>query len=271
MNNTAGKELTPEMHAWFEVWKTCTQNVLSQVSGQPITFEVSTEPCVAAEDSDLFFTVVSNGAVHGEMAVRLPIASAVRLAQKVLGEAEPAAALLPEHKEALEELLRQIGGLAATSLASSAGGEVQFHISSSAAPSWPSAITICLRTRDEAGTPVAIEIHASAGLVSALVTKPQSPCPELNPEAAPDSPLAASYERLMDVSLDVKLRFGSRRMVLRDVLALSAGAVVELDRNLQAPADLLLAGRVIAQGEVVVVDGKYGLRITDVFDSRCAS
>jgi len=71
----------------------------------------------------------------------------------------------------------------------------------------------------------------------------------------------------MDVGLDVKLRFGTRRMLLRDVIALSAGVVVELDNALHSPVDLLLDGRLIAQGEVVIVDGKYGLRITDVVDS----
>jgi flagellar motor switch protein FliN/FliY len=55
-------------------------------------------------------------------------------------------------------------------------------------------------------------------------------------------------------------------MVLRDVLALSAGVVVELEHALHSPVDLLLDGRVIAQGEVVIVDGKYGLRVTDVVD-----
>jgi flagellar motor switch protein FliN/FliY len=69
------------------------------------------------------------------------------------------------------------------------------------------------------------------------------------------------------VVLDVKLRFGSRRMLLRDVLALSAGVVVELDNNLNSPVDLLLDGRLVAQGEVVVVDGNYGLRVTHVLDS----
>jgi flagellar motor switch protein FliN/FliY len=70
----------------------------------------------------------------------------------------------------------------------------------------------------------------------------------------------------MGVGLDVKLRFGTRRMLLRDVLALSAGVVVELDNTLQSPVDLLLDGHTIAQGEVVVVDGKYGLRVTNVVD-----
>jgi flagellar motor switch protein FliN/FliY len=77
---------------------------------------------------------------------------------------------------------------------------------------------------------------------------------------------AANYRRLLDVGLDVKLRFGTRRMMLRDVLALSAGVVVELESKLRSPVDLLLDDRLIAQGEVVIVDGKYGLRITDVVD-----
>ncbi len=60
-------------------------------------------------------------------------------------------------------------------------------------------------------------------------------------------------------------------MLLRDVLALSTGVVVELDNTLHSPVDLLLDGRLIAQGEVVIVDGKYGLRITDVVDSAPAA
>ena len=80
--------------------------------------------------------------------------------------------------------------------------------------------------------------------------------------------MIASYERLKDVGLEVKLRFGTRRMLLRDVLALSAGIVVELENNVNSPVDLLLDGRVVAQGEVVVVDGRYGLRVTQVIESR---
>ena len=79
--------------------------------------------------------------------------------------------------------------------------------------------------------------------------------------------MVASYERLRDVGLEVKLRFGIRRMVLRDVLGLSPGVVVELESKVNSPVDLLLDGRVVAQGEVVVVDGKYGLRVTQVLET----
>ncbi|MGB0040750.1 MAG: FliM/FliN family flagellar motor switch protein, partial [Terriglobales bacterium] len=82
---------------------------------------------------------------------------------------------------------------------------------------------------------------------------------------------AVGYQRLFDVGLGVKLRFGTRRMLLRDVLALSSGLVVELDNALESPVDLLLDGRIIARGEVVVIDGKYGLRVTEVVNGPAAA
>jgi flagellar motor switch protein FliN/FliY len=274
----AASELRTELRNWCEAWKTCLQNVLSQVSGQPNVFEISPQP-LPATDSDVWYTVVAGGAAHGEMTLRLPAASGARLARKFLGETEPAAeavttepitaeAITAEQKEALEELLRQIAGLAATALAATAGGEVQFHLSASTAPSWSSDAIVCLQTRDEAGTSITVEIQISPALAAALQPRVQPA-----PASAQPSPLSltlpspsSSYRRLMDVGLDVKLRFGTRRMLLRDVLALSAGVVIELDNTLHSPVDLLLDGRLIAQGEVVIVDGKYGLRVTDVVD-----
>src|SRR6266446_8386271 len=236
-------ELRLELRNWCEAWKTCLQNVLSQVAGQPATFEISSQP-VPAADSDVWYTVVAGGAVRGEMTLRLPAASGTRLAQKFLSETEPAAeGITPEHKEALEELLRQIAGLAATALAPTAGGEVQFHLSASAAPSWSSDAIVCLQTRDEAGTAITIEIQISPALAAELQPRVQPaspaqtsprPSPPPQPSAKPSPPPSilpppsSSYRRLMDVGLDVKLRFGTRRMLLRDVLALSAGVVVEL-------------------------------------------
>jgi len=269
-------ELRSELRNWCEAWKTCLQSVISQVSGHPAVFEVSANALPVA-DSDVWYTVVAGGAVHGEMTLRLPAASGTRLALKFLGETEAAAAgiaaepITTDNKEALEELLRQIAGLAATALAPAAGGEVQLHLSASAAPSWSSDAIINLQAGDEGGASTSVEIQISPALAAELQPRVQ-PAPSAQ-TAAPPSPLtpplsspASSYSRLMDVGLDVKLRFGTRRMLLRDVLALSAGVVVELDNTLHSPVDLLLDGRLIAQGEVVIVDGKYGLRITDVVD-----
>ncbi len=270
MTGGTGKELSPELKAWLETWETCVQKVIAQITGQPVVFEVAPE-AVPGAASDMWYAVVVGGAVHGEMTLRLPAASGVRLAQKFLQETGPAPEEpTAEHKEALEELVRQIAGQAATALTSTAGGEVQFHVAASTSPSWSPSAMRSLHTRDEAGTPVTIEIQISAALAAALQPglETQAAAPAAQPPApAQPPPAAASYERLRDVILDVKLRFGSRRMVLRDVLALSAGVVVELDSHVSSPVDLLLDGRMIAQGEVVVVDGKYGLRVTHVIET----
>src|ERR1035438_470449 len=166
-------ELRPELRNWCEAWKNCFQNVLSQVSGLPNTFEISPQPLPTA-DADIWYTVVAGGAAHGEMTLRLPAASGTRLAQKFLGETDPPGArgstetlsseviaadnITTENKQALEELLRQIAGLAATALAPTAGGEVQLRLSASAAPSWSSDAIVCLRTTNqaEAGAPIAL-------------------------------------------------------------------------------------------------------------------
>ncbi|MGA3089078.1 MAG: FliM/FliN family flagellar motor switch protein [Terriglobales bacterium] len=271
-------EIRPEIRQWCDAWRICLQDVLSQVSGQPNAFEISLEGLPSA-DSDVWYTVVVGGAAHGEMSLRLPAASGARLAQKFLGETAPpteaggenggAENISPEHKEALDELLRQIAGLAATALGSTLGGEVQLHLSPAGTPSWSSDAVVGLQTRDEAGTAITLEIQTSPALAAELQARLQ---PAASPQAsAPVRPpvppaTAANYRRLLDVGLDVKLRFGTRRMMLRDVLALSAGVVVELESKLRSPVDLLLDDRLIAQGEVVIVDGKYGLRITDVVD-----
>ena len=73
-----------------------------------------------------------------------------------------------------------------------------------------------------------------------------------------------NLEMVMDVELNVILRFGQRQLTLREVLELTSGSVVELDRQVDEPVELLLDGMVIAKGEAVVVDGNYGLRVTEV-------
>ena len=69
---------------------------------------------------------------------------------------------------------------------------------------------------------------------------------------------------VMDVELNVMLRFGQRQMLLRDILDLKMGSIVELDRKVEEPVELLLDGTVFARGEAVIIDGNYGLRITEV-------
>ncbi|MGO4690006.1 flagellar motor switch protein FliN [Glaciibacter sp. 2TAF33] len=72
--------------------------------------------------------------------------------------------------------------------------------------------------------------------------------------------------RINNVEMALTVEIGRTRMSVRDVLALEPGAVIELDRSAGAPADVLLNGRLIAHGEIVVVDQDYAVRITRILD-----
>ena len=85
-----------------------------------------------------------------------------------------------------------------------------------------------------------------------------------NAMATAGSPL----DLLLDVQLEATIRFGERQLLLRDILSAGPGSLIELDRELQEPADLLVAGRLIARGEVVVVNGHFGLRVTELVGPR---
>lgn len=69
---------------------------------------------------------------------------------------------------------------------------------------------------------------------------------------------------LYDIELNATLQFGSREMPLREVLELGPGDVVELDRHVSEPVDLVVGDRIVARGEVMVASGNFALRITEV-------
>ena len=75
---------------------------------------------------------------------------------------------------------------------------------------------------------------------------------------------AADLDRLTAVTVELAVEVGRTRMSVGDALALGPGSVVTLDRLADQPVDLLVNGKPIARGEVVVVDEEFGLRITEV-------
>jgi flagellar motor switch protein FliN len=88
-------------------------------------------------------------------------------------------------------------------------------------------------------------------------------------EAGPSQP--GELERLVDVTVEVSVEIGRTSMTLGEALALGPGSVVGLHRMAGEPVDLLVNGRVIARGEVVVIDEEFGLRVTDVAAPRGAA
>jgi flagellar motor switch protein FliN/FliY len=83
--------------------------------------------------------------------------------------------------------------------------------------------------------------------------------------ATPAAPVQrGSLDLLHDVEMEVTAELGRTRMSVKELLSLAPGAVIELDRAAGGPADLLVNGRLIARGEVVVIDENFGIRITEI-------
>jgi flagellar motor switch protein FliN/FliY len=88
-------------------------------------------------------------------------------------------------------------------------------------------------------------------------------------EFAQISPAAKSTDRspldlILDVGLEATVELGRSSLIIREILALGPGSVVELDKLAGEPADLLINGRPLARGEVVVIDDHFGLRVTEI-------
>jgi flagellar motor switch protein FliN/FliY len=89
-----------------------------------------------------------------------------------------------------------------------------------------------------------------------------APTPER--EAGPRKRETNPLELVMEVELPVSVSFGRAELALRDVLKLTTGSIVELNRGLQDPVEIIVNNCVIARGEVVVIDGNYGVRIQEI-------
>ena len=75
-----------------------------------------------------------------------------------------------------------------------------------------------------------------------------------------------NIERLMDVGLNLSVELGRKEMQVKEILSLGPGKIIELDKLTGEPVDLLVNGKLLAKGEVVVVDENFGVRITELID-----
>lgn len=79
---------------------------------------------------------------------------------------------------------------------------------------------------------------------------------------------ADNIDRLMDVTLSLSVELGRKQMQIKEILDLGPGKIIELDKLAGEPVDLLVNGKLLAKGEVVVVDENFGVRITDLIDPQ---
>ena len=275
------------------VWVDCLRTVLNQVAGFAVSVEVESAedpsaaeavPASAAPDGDapqVWALLAVSKALGGEMAVATTEAGAVQLSQMLTSEPPDAAAAFDAaRREAFDELVRMVAGQVATSLKGAAGGDVDVKLTGSVAPAWQGAPRLGMRlTGEKIAAPVRVGLFVSPELAASFKPpeKPDAALPPdvvanaFNPARGPERPEAAvaeiqnpNLELLLDVALDATLCFGQKQMLLRDILELHPGAAVVLDRHVEEPVDLLVGGRMVARGEVVIVDGNYGLRITEI-------
>lgn len=83
-------------------------------------------------------------------------------------------------------------------------------------------------------------------------------------EEAPKNDTSKNIERLLDVEMNVTVRFGLTEMPLREVVRFGVGSMIELNRTIDEPVELLVNNYPFARGEVVVIDGYYGVRVTEI-------
>jgi len=87
---------------------------------------------------------------------------------------------------------------------------------------------------------------------------------QIQDAAAPSTAMPVDIARVLDVPVQLTAEIGRTRITIKSLLQLSQGSVVELDGLAGQPLDVLINGYLIAQGEVVVVNEKYGIRLTDI-------
>ena len=135
------------------------------------------------------------------------------------------------------------------------------------------ALYVPLVDGDAVQAAIAVVITARANMPGPAAFRPDPANPLSNPLPPPTATLGAKpplggLDLLHHVELEVSAELGRTRMTVRELLSLTPGAIVELDRAAGSPADLLVNGRLVATGEVVVVDENFGLRITEINPER---
>jgi flagellar motor switch protein FliN len=205
-------------------------------------------PVAAAPDAlteGQAITARFTGAATGEVVVVVGQDLADALKESPLGELDLTAAVRP----ALEAAARVFGPVVLDP-----GQMMEPGVALSAIAAKDGAVTVPL---------------LDGGAVGAVLALALSPWPA---DAGPGGVATRSagggprggLDMLHDVEMEVSAELGRTRMSVRELLSLTPGAIIELDRAAGSPADLLVNGRLIARGEVVVVDENFGIRITEI-------
>lgn len=254
MNNDAKKKCANLFAAEFSK---CLSGALATATGTPCPLEVLETPESAAnKGTPVHLRLSVEGAINGECFAEFYETQVLDLVTKA---AQHQGSVVPE------EAGDALAGFIATSMEglsnciSSKFGAVTVKVERVAGLAFGGMFVVPIASAQEKAS-LQLLLYFAEPLLEALSTgQTGTAC-----DASPSAVLPKNLKLVMDVELNVTLRFGQRQMPLREVLDLASGSVVELDRMVDEPVELLLDGKLIARGEAVVVDGNYGLRVTEI-------
>ncbi|MGD0546900.1 MAG: FliM/FliN family flagellar motor switch protein [Terracidiphilus sp.] len=242
------------MKSYLECWTEVATTLFSQaLAGEPELVESLPKPLAAGAFG---FAATIDGDVEGRFAVILdPAILDSPLVGEGMDQKAGWAELLNEVASAAAgEFLAKTGKKCSVRKFEEIGGESKVSCAfqlKSAERSWT------ILVRDEVRVP-----KPAAQSVAPQAAQPAAPAPAVSPS------LSAGIELLLDVELEAALRFGCKELLLAEILDLGPGDVVQLDRNVADPVDLIVGDKIVARGEVVLVNGNFGLRVTEVASPR---
>ena len=165
------------------------------------------------------------------------------------------------------EVASQTAAAAAGAISQRLGKRVYFSGAQEQAPPPEWAFAVQLELSHEQTTHQ-LALAAGVELMKALDPAPAAAAPAPSPVATTTPSTPANLDLLLEVELPVCVTFGRTQLLLKDVLKLSSGSIVELNRLASEPVEVLINDCVIARGEVVVVDGNYGVRVTEIMSRQ---
>ena len=115
--------------------------------------------------------------------------------------------------------------------------------------------------------PWAAALDEQAEAESAAADVQKAPLQNLEDEGVPPADEDVNLDVILDIPVTIAMEIGRTTISIRNLLQLNQGSVVELDRLAGEPMDVLVNGTLIAHGEVVVVNDKFGIRLTDVISA----
>lgn len=239
------------MNTYFDCWTSVATALFSQaLTGEPELIESLPKPL---GEGSFGFAATLSGDEAGRFSVVLDGAI---LESPLVGEGV-------DQKAGWGELLREVAEAATGEMLAKTGKK--------------SRVEKFEPTSGESKVSSAFQLRAGERAWTILVRdEVRAPKPSVRAEAAqppPEAPvkpavLSPGIELLLDVELEASLRFGSREMPLGEILGLGPGDVVQLDRHVSDPVDLIVGDKIVARGEVLLVNGNFGLRITEVAAPR---